>query len=268
MSAITLSIIAIILYTTATTLQFAVFQGKMPQRPNLALLMGLLAVIAHSAGIWHQIVEPESINFGIFSAQTLICLIISLIVTLFAITKPVHNSKLFVFPVTIISIILVLNSDEGQRLVDKSDTGLLIHAALSVVAYAVFLLAAIQAGLLYAQNKQLKHHLTGKLIKALPPLQTTEAILFEIIWVGLVLLTLAIISGALFIDNLFDQQIAHKTVFTILSWLLFAILIAARKFWGWRGLIAAKIAITGFALLMLGYLGSSIVIEYMIQDLP
>lgn len=266
MSAITLSIIAIILYTTATTLQLAVYQGKIPQRPNLALLMGLLAVITHSAGIWHQIVIPEGINFSIISAQTLICLIISLIVTLFALAKPVHNTKLFVFPVTIFSIILALNSDQGARLIDKSDTGLLVHAAFSVVAYAVFLLAAIQAGLLYAQNKQLKHHLTGKLVKALPPLQTTEAILFEMIWAGLVLLTVAILTGAVFIEDLFAQKLAHKTVFSILSWLLFATLTAARKFWGWRGLLAAKITIAGFILLMLGYSGSNIVIEYILTN--
>lgn len=268
MSAITLSIIAIILYTTATTLQLAVLQGKIPQRPNMALIMGLLAVVAHSAGIWHQIIDPAGVNFGVFSAQTLICLIISLIVTLFAVTKPVHNSKLFIFPVTILSIILVLNSEDGQRLVDKTDTGLLLHAALSVVAYAVILLAAIQAGLLYAQTRQLKHDLTGKLLKALPPLQTTEAILFEIIWAGLILLTLAIFSGAIFIDDLFAQQVAHKTAFTILSWVLLASLIAARKYWGWRGLLAAKITIAGFVLLMLGYLGSGIVIEFILPVKP
>jgi len=264
MSAITLSIIAIILYTTATTLQLAVFQDKIPQRPNLALLMGLLAVAAHSAGVWHQLVGPGSIDFSIFSAQTLICLIISLIVTVFAAVKPVHNSKLIVFPVTILSIILVINSDEGQRVVDKSETGLLIHAALSVVAFAIFLLAAIQAILLFAQNKQLKHHLSGRLLKALPPLQTTEAILFEMIWAGLVLLTLSIISGVMFIDDLFDQKLAHKTVFTLMSWLLFACLLTARRIWGWRGLLAAKITLTGFAFLMLGYLGSMIVIEYIL----
>jgi len=264
MSAITLSIIAIILYTTATTLQLAVFQDKIPQRPNLALLMGLFAVAAHSAGIWPQVVNPNGINFSIFSAQTLICLIISLIVTLFAIAKPVHNSKLFIFPVTIFSIVLALNSDEGQVVVDKSDTGLLLHAALSVVAYAVFLLAAIQAALLYTQNKQLKHHLTGKLLKALPPLQTTEAILFEMIWVGLILLTLAIFSGAIFVDDLFAQQVAHKTVFTLLSWVLFVVLIAARRIKGWRGLLAAKMTLTGFLFLMLGYFGSSIVIEFVL----
>lgn len=266
MSAITLSIIAIILYTTATTLQIAVYQGKIPQRSKLALLMGILAVAAHGAGLWQQFIDPAGINFGIFTAQTLICLIISLIVTLFAIVKPVHNSKLIIFPVTILSIILALNTEHGHRFVDKSATGLLIHAAFSIVAYAVFLLASVQAGLLFAQNKQLKHHLTGRLVKALPPLQTTEAILFEMIWAGLIMLTLAIVSGGFFVDDLFAQKIAHKTIFTLLSWVLFAVLLVARKFWGWRGLRAAKITIFGFLLLMLGYLGSNIVIEFVLTD--
>ncbi len=266
MSAITFSIIAIIFYTTATTLQVAVYHGKIPQRHKLALIIALLAVLSHALGLWPQIVSSAGINFSVIGGQTLICLILSLLITLFALAKPVHNSKLVIFPAAILSIILLLNSDRHLRVVSPTETGLLVHAALSVVAYAIFLLAAVQAGLLYAQNKQLKHHLTGRLIKALPPLQTTEAILFEMIWAGITLLTLSILTGAIFVDDLFAQRLAHKTVFSILSWLLFCGLLMARRFWGWRGLVAAKITIVGFVFLMLGYLGSNIVIEYILTD--
>ena len=266
MSAITFSIIAIILYTTATTLQIAVYQGRIPQRPNSALFLGLFAVATHGAGIWPHLINQSGVDFSVINAQALVFLVISLVVTVFSQVKPVHNSKLIVFPITILSIVLVLNSHEGNHVVSSDNTGLLVHAALSVVAYAIFSLAAVQAGLLYAQNNQLKHHLTGKLVKALPPLQTTEALLFEMVWVGFVLLTLGILTGTIFVEDLFAQKVAHKTIFSILAWILFAVLIAARRFWGWRGLVAAKMTLAGVFILMLGFLGSKIVIEYVLPN--
>ncbi len=261
MSSITISIIAIIIYTTATTLQFAVYQGKIPQRPQIALGMGLLAVITHGAGLWPGLLTPKGPDLSVYNTISGLSLVISFIVIIFALRKPVHNLKLVIFPASVAAIIVAINGTGPQLVVSMDQTGVLIHAALSVVAYAVFCLAAIQAAVLYAQNRQLKSHLTGRLVKALPPLQTSEAILFELIWTGFVLLTLAIISGSLFINDLFAQHLVHKTVLSAVSWALFLTLLIGRKRWGWRGLVAAKITIAGFIILMLAYLGSKLVLE-------
>ncbi|WP_020409020.1 cytochrome C assembly family protein [Hahella ganghwensis] len=268
MSAITLSIIAIIIYTTATTLQFAVYQGKIPQRPNIALLMGVLAVITHALGLWPHLSTPAGANFSVYNTLSGISLVISFIIIVFAISKPVHNLKLIIFPTSVAAIIVSINGSGPQLVVSMDQTGVLVHAAFSVVAYAVFCLAAIQAVLLYAQNRQLKSHLTGRLVKALPPLQTSEAILFEMIWTGFVLLTLAIASGALFVEDLFAQHLVHKTVLSVVSWALFLILLVGRKLWGWRGLLAAQITIAGFGILMLGFLGSKFVLEILLNKTP
>jgi len=166
-----------------------------------------------------------------------------------------------IFPAAVTAIIVAINGNSPQLVVSMDQTGVLIHAALSVVAYAVFCLAAIQAAVLYAQNRQLKSRLTGRLVKALPPLQTSEAILFELIWTGFFLLTLAIFSGTLFIRDLFAQHLVHKTVFSVVSWVLFLTLLIGRKLCGWRGLVAAKITIASFIILMIGYIGSKMVLE-------
>src|SRR5690606_30307424 len=110
-----------------------------------------------------------------------------------------------------------------------------------------------------AQDRLIKgHHLKG-LASILPPLQTTEAMLFELIWVGFGLLTLAIGTGSLYIHDIFAQHLAHKTVFSILAWLCFSVLLWGRTAKGWRGQTAIKLTLFAFVFLLLGFFGSKLV---------
>jgi ABC-type uncharacterized transport system permease subunit len=88
----------------------------------------------------------------------------------------------------------------------------------------------------------------------MPPLQTMEYLLFRLIWTGEVLLALAILTGALFLENMFAQHLAHKTVLSIVAWLVFAVLLWGKHRLGWRGTTAVKWTLTGFGLLILAYL--------------
>jgi ABC-type uncharacterized transport system permease subunit len=99
----------------------------------------------------------------------------------------------------------------------------------------------------------------------LPPLQLMETMLFELIWVGVVLLTLSIASGILFLDDIFAQSLVHKTTLTILAWLLFSILLWGRYQLGWRSQTAVRFTLAGFFTLMLGYFGSKLVLELILQ---
>src|SRR5690606_10911253 len=113
---------------------------------------------------------------------------------------------------------------------------------------------ALQALLLYIQNKQLKARKNSHFLKALPPLLTMETILFALIRAGFVLLTLAIVSGAIFIQDLLAQHLVHKTALSLFAWLVFAILLIGHHFYGWRGLIASRWTLGGAIVLMLGFL--------------
>jgi len=129
----------------------------------------------------------------------------------------VQSLFLGVYPLAGLTIILALVTHGPSRLVSEQSYGMLSHIALSVTAYSLFTLAAIQAVLLYFQNRQLKHNYNSLLVRNLPPLQTMESLLFEMVWAGVVMLILAIVTGALFIEDLFAQNLAHKTLFSILS---------------------------------------------------
>ena len=95
------------------------------------------------------------------------------------------------------------NSDKISQLTG----GLGWHIILSILAYSILIIAAIQAILLYMQNKQLKSHNTSGLVKALPPLQTMDALLFEMIWIGMVLLTAAFVIGWPYIIDIQGQHL-------------------------------------------------------------
>jgi ABC-type uncharacterized transport system permease subunit len=104
-------------------------------------------------------------------------------------------------------------------------------------------------------------------MSGMPPLLTLETILFKLIGAGFILLTLAVGSGILFSEEVFGKAMSfsHKTLFAILSWLVFGALLAGRMIWGWRGRLAVRWTITGFVMLLLAYVGSKFVLEILLH---
>jgi ABC-type uncharacterized transport system permease subunit len=104
-------------------------------------------------------------------------------------------------------------------------------------------------------------------LDTLPPLLTLEKLLFRLIGAGFVLLTLTLVSGILFSEQLVDRALSldHKTVFAILSWLMFGALLTARRVSGWRGRAALRWVLASFAALLLAYVGSRFVFEVLLH---
>jgi ABC-type uncharacterized transport system permease subunit len=82
---------------------------------------------------------------------------------------------------------------------------------------------------------------------------------------GLLFLTLSLVSGFIFIEDLFAQHLAHKTILSIVAWISFSGLLLGRIKYGWRGQTAVKWTLTGFILLLLAYFGSKLVLELILQ---
>jgi ABC-type uncharacterized transport system permease subunit len=102
---------------------------------------------------------------------------------------------------------------------------------------------------------------------AVPPLITLERYMFRLIIVGFALLTLTLVSGILFSEQLFGKAVTltHKNVFSVAGWVAFAILLFGRWRYGWRGRTALKWILGGTLLLVLGYLGSKFVLEVILR---
>jgi len=104
-------------------------------------------------------------------------------------------------------------------------------------------------------------------IDRLPALLTMEKLLFRLIGIGFFLLTLTVLSGVIFSEELFGKAFKweHKTIFTMLSWILFGVLLAGRRWRGWRGKTALSFTLTGFTTLFLAYVGSRFVFEVILH---
>ena len=142
-----------------------------------------------------------------------------------------------------------------------------IHLSLGMLAYSLFTIAALQALLMTLLERRLRGHTVAGPLASLSPLLTMESVLFKLIAVGFVLLTLTLITGAVFSETIFQQAMKfnHKTLFALISWLIFAALLAGRTLYGWRGRKALRWTLSGFSALLLAYVGSRFVLEVVLS---
>ena len=126
-------------------------------------------------------------------------------------------------------------------------------------------IAALIAMLLWMQERALRRREFHRWLRVLPPLTELETLLFRTIAVGFVLLTATLLTGALFVHDLFAQHLAHKTVLSILSWIAFGTLLYGRWRHGWRGNQAVRWTLLAMALLLLAFFGSQFVYDIILR---
>jgi ABC-type uncharacterized transport system permease subunit len=200
-------------------------------------------------------------NYSFFNTTALVALFIVLLLLFASIDKPVEKLGIAVFPLA--GILLTMNiifPDKPHQLATHN-WQMTLHILSSIVAFSLLNIAAIQAILLAIQDQHLRSHHPKRLILALPPLQAMETLLFQMIGTGLFFLTVSLLSGFLFIEDLFAQHLVHKTVLSIIAWIIFSGLLAGRLRYGWRGNAAIQWTLIGFVLLLLAYFGSKLVLE-------
>lgn len=139
--------------------------------------------------------------------------------------------------------------------------GTLVHVVSSVIAFGLLSLAGVYAVLVLIIDHSLKRHELSRLVQSLPPLDTLEQLLFRLIATGLAVLTVALASGFIYVDDLMAQHLVHKTVLSIMAWFVFGALLLGRWLKGWRGVRAVRLTLAGVALLLLSYFGSKLVLE-------
>jgi len=146
-----------------------------------------------------------------------------------------------------------------------------LHSALGIAAYVLFAVAVAHGWLMSrAESNMRKAAQAGE---GGVPLLTLERLMFRFVGAGFVLLTLTMLAGAFFGQHLYGSAYTgwrwdHKRVFTLLSWLTFAALLAGHRLLGWRGRRAVRVLYIGAALLLLGYVGSRFVLEVLLGRAP
>ncbi len=226
--------------------------------------IGLVAVVFHTITLYNTLFVAGGLNLGFFNALSLITWLIALLVLLASLANPIESLGVFLLPLASIAISLEMIFPSTFMLPGVQALELKLHIIMSVLAYSLLSIAAVQSVLLAIQDKHLRNKRPGGFIRALPPLQTMETLLFQLIGLGLAVLTLSLVSGGVYLEDMFAQHLVHKTILSMTAWVVFAVLLWGRWKFGWRGRIAIRWTLSGFFVLLLAYVGSKWVVEIML----
>ncbi|MGR9046464.1 MAG: cytochrome C assembly family protein, partial [Gammaproteobacteria bacterium] len=205
--------------------------------------------------------QTQGFNFSFFNTASLMSLLVALLLLVAVLDKPVEKLGVAVFPIAAAMLGLDMVYPERSHTLTTHDWEMGLHILTSITAFSLLNIAALQAILLAIQDQQLRSHHPKRLIRSLPPLQAMEALLFQMIASGLFFLSISLVSGFIFIEDLFAQHLVHKTILSISAWIIFSGLLFGRIRYGWRGPIAIQWTLVGFVLLLLAYFGSKLVLE-------
>lgn len=223
----------------------------------------LMALVLHGVTLATEIFPGDSMRFGFSVALSLILWLAIALYWIESFYARMDGLQMLGLPLAALCVLLP-PIFPGQHLLANAGSAVFrAHFLMAMLAYSLFTLAALHAILMAAAERRLHRGRLTPLLAGLPPLLTMEALLFRLIHIAFGLLTLTLGSGVLFSEALFGQALPfnHKTVFAILSWLIFAALLGGRHLRGWRGRTALRWTLAGFAALLLAYVGSRFVLE-------
>ncbi|HHW4685585.1 MAG TPA: cytochrome C assembly family protein [Xylella sp.] len=221
-------------------------------------------LLAH--GGYHVLVTLQSagaVDMHFFAALSLTSLVMSGLTVLFGTQGRMGTVGVVVF--TLAALLLGVYHSYGHALGVALGWRMKLHAWLALLSYAMLSIAALLAIMLWFQERALRRHHVHRWLYALPPLTELEKLLFRTITVGFVLLTFTVFTGLLFVKDFLDQKLLHKSVLSMLSWVIFAALLIGRWRYGWRGIKAVHWTLTAMILLVFAFFGSKLVIELILN---
>ncbi|MEO6969243.1 MAG: cytochrome c biogenesis protein CcsA [Rhodanobacteraceae bacterium] len=235
-------------------------EGAAPRR--IALVAGTLAVLLHFAVLLGA--HRGALDLHFFAALSLVAAVIAALTLVVNLARPVAALGVIVFPLA--ALLLAIDTYLAPPTFPIAmDWQIKLHVTLALISFGVLSIAALLALLLAAQERALRAHRMGAWARVLPPLTLTETLMFRLIGAGFVLLTLALLSGVLFVHNLMTQDLLQKTVLSVLAWVVFGVLLIGRWRWGWRGARAVNLTLIGMAVLLLAFFGSKFVLEMVLH---
>ena len=258
-------IFAIILFVLYALGAWAMLRSvKQPRLEPLAWILILIAIVGHSDVIMLMMRANARFSIGLFEATSMLGWTLAVLACAISIDK--QNR--------VLGAILLLSAAVGAAAgafagagggYTEATTGweLTAHILLSMGAAALLFAAAVTAILLVILDRRLRTRRIANLSSGLPPLDALEKIMFRLVAAGFGLLTLALITGFVFVTNLFTQNLVQKTVLSLIAWLIFGVLLIGRLRFGWRGRSAVRWTLSGFAILAVAYFGVKFVLEYL-----
>ena len=242
--------------------------------------LGLLsAIVLHGVALYFAVLEDNHLKLSWSLALSASVWIGMIIFWLESLIIRIDGLQLLLLPAGATICLVAALFPKAQLLAHANDAGLRAHLLIALCAYALVTISALQAMLMAALDHRLHfprdsnpvqtkiRSAIGRLLDAQPPLLAQEQVLFRVIWIAFAALTFTVLSGSVISLQMTGKWLPldHKTIFTLLSWVTFGILLAGRYARGWRGRIALRYTLVGFAFIVLAYTGSRFVVEVILQ---
>jgi len=261
-----LKLTILICYGSAASL-LAISRGKRATGSHstalIGVMSGVLGLLMHTYLLYAASLGEVGLQLSFGNTISLVGSLIALVALIGSARTEFTGLAALLLPFAALSA-LTTGLGEGRSIAHLG-WPMQAHIVLSVVAYSLLTIAALLAGLIAIQDKRLRTRHPFGLLRLLPPLESMEGLLFTTIGAGFGLLSLAIFSGLIFVDNMFAQHLVHKTVLSLIAWLIFGVLLFGRTKFGWRGRKAIRWTLGGFAVLALAYFGSRLVLEFVLN---
>jgi ABC-type uncharacterized transport system permease subunit len=247
----------------------AVVSGPGPQTEvRIETVLVPIALVLHGMLIYRGLVTPDGLDLGVAKAIALIVWLTVLIYWLAGLAFPGLAPILgLMAPVALLAVAFQAIVPT-HHFVNYAGTPIFtLHFAIAMLAYSLFIVATVHAVVMLAEEKWLHRGVMPPFLKRLPPLLEMERLLFRILLAGFVLLTVTVVSGVFFSEQIFGKPFTatHKTVFGMVSWLIFGGLLMGHYLRGWRGRKAVHWTLAGFSMLLLAYVGSKVVLELILH---
>lgn len=223
----------------------------------------LVPIGLHTLLLARAVFYPDGLHLGVGNAISAILWLTVLIYWLGNFYYRLDGLQSLVLPVAAAAALLPAIFPSLKPLPNTDLAAFKFHLLIAMLAYSLFTIASLHVLLMALLERRLHDGTLPRALRGLPPLLAMETLLFRIIWAGFILLTLTLVSGVVYSEELFGKaaKFNHKTVFGIVSWVIFAALLTGRHVYGWRGRIAVRWTLAGFLALVLAYIGSKFVLE-------
>ncbi len=217
----------------------------------------------HAVLIARAMFAPDGLHLGVGNAVSAILWLTVLVYWVGNIFYRLDGLQSLVLPVAAVAVLLPAMLPSVRPLPNTELVEFKIHLLIAMLAYSLFTIASLHVLLMALLERRLHGGNVPRALHGLPPLLAMETLLFRIIWAGFILLTATLVTGVLYSEELFGKaaRFNHKTVFGVLSWIIFAALLGGRHIYGWRGRVAVRWTLAGFLMLVLAYVGSKFVLE-------
>jgi len=226
-----------------------------------------LALALHAYAIRRAIATPDGFDLSFANALSLVAGLAVLVAWASGAMRTLPGIAAVVLPVAALCALAPAVGESPHRFPYADEPWATVHISVALLAYALFVVAALQALVLIGLEARLRRGLPAESDGGAPPLLMLERFMFRLVGLGFVLLTATLVTGFLFSEEVFGRPLTftHKNVFSVAGWLTFAVLLFGRWRYGWRGKRALRWILAGTLLLVLGYLGSKFVAEVLLR---